>query len=141
MFPQPRNVVACLPFLTHPRFIKFNASETTGLDWLSSFLRALRSSLRSPATLEDLKLCCAVKEYDLNTILIDGNASDIWAELDGLVADPLYAHLRRVDIIVEVLGNEVDIDNINARVHGILPQLLPLLSSKGILHVQVDEDY
>jgi hypothetical protein len=142
-FPEPRDVgVARLPFLTHPRFIEFNAYETKGLNWLSSFLTALRSSLCPPATLEDLKLCCAVKEYDLYTILIDDNASGVWAELDGLVIDPLCARLRRVDVILEVFGNEVDIDNVNARVYGILPQLLlPLLSSKGVLHVQVEENY
>ena len=133
--------MAWLPFLTHPRFIEFNASKTEGLDWLSSFLRALRSSLRSPATLEDLKLCCAVSHHSMDTILTDGNASDVWADLDSLVADPLYARLRRVGVVVEVFGNEVDIDNINARVYGALPQLLPLLYSKGILHIQVEENY
>ena len=109
---------------------------------MSSFLRALRPSLRSPASLEDLKLCCAVSHHALNTIFLDGSASDVWAELDSVVPDPLYARLRRVDIVVEVFGNGVDIVSINTQIDGILPQLLPLLQvySKGILHVQGKEN-
>lgn len=125
-----------LPFLAHPRFVRFDACK---LDLINLFLNALGSSLHSPATLEHLQLSCA-NGYDWfrdTTEFLADLDINIWTELDNLATDPLYANLHRVDIIIELHSGDEDLQEFKFREKflTILPQNLPLLSSKGILHV------
>jgi hypothetical protein len=92
-----------LPFLTHPRIVRFMASDTDShsFEQLTCFLNALCSSLQSPATLEDLEFSCEIGLYNLDRSWVDFN-DGVWAALDGLVTDPLYARLRRVDVTMKV---------------------------------------
>jgi hypothetical protein len=137
------SLVMSLPFLTHPRIVRFMASDTDSFERLTCFLNAICSSLQSPATLEDLGFSCEIGLYNLDRRWVDFN-DGVWAALDSLVADPLYARLRRVDVTMKVTGyNEVpavDVEGIEAEFHTILSQKFPLLSSKGILHLRVQVD-
>jgi hypothetical protein len=97
---------------------------------LNVFLDTLSSSLQFPATLEHLRLDCGDHYVPMQLLELL-----VWTELDSLVINPLYACLRRVDIIIQLFaGRDADAESCNAsQMQTILSQHLPLLASKNIL--------
>ena len=69
----------------------------------------------------------------------DVDALEIWTELDSLATNPLYANLHRVDVAIFIrYPIDYDEEPHNQRwVQSALPQKLPLLASKRILHLAV----
>jgi hypothetical protein len=145
--------------LTHPRFVEFGAFPTESFSLLNLFLKILSSSLQSPATLSRLDLNCEIDYEHLNAFFLDIQALDVWTELDSLANNPLYARLREVNVIIRLLDPadrgiasavHIEDDDEDSEpydehwVRSVLPQKLPLLSSKRILDLQIllmDDDY
>jgi hypothetical protein len=99
-------------------------------------------------------LHCEIDYEHLHAFFLDIHALDVWTELDSLVTNPLYACLREVNIIIRLLdpedrgiasavyvGDDDDDDDSEPYderwLQSVLPQKLPLLSSRGILLLQV----
>lgn len=137
-------LVTRLPFLTHPRFVEFAGFPTDSFHLLNLFLKTLSSSLQSPATLEHLKLRCDIMSHRVGSFTHAIRALDVWVELDSLANNPRYARLRRIDLNITLFVQDVEIyvetgsaPRERLQVQNMLPQKLPLLSSKGILRLLV----
>lgn len=115
-----------LPF-THPHYVELDMN-CSSLGQLNLFLDAVSSSLQPPATLEYLGFSFYLA-LEMEPAL---HAHGVWSELDSLATGPLYARLQKVHVGV-MYSNVAE----QKRVQAWLPQILPQLSSKGILHVNV----
>jgi hypothetical protein len=63
---------------------------------------------------------------------------DVWTLLDGFVTRPTCSQLRRVDINIILLDVNLSYgEQVVSQIEALLPQKLPLLSSEGILSMEV----
>lgn len=100
------------------------------LGQLNLMLDAVSSSLRPPATLEyfELKFCLTP------AMQAQLYALSVWSELDSLASGPLYARLQGVHVRTHSYYTKDQPPG--PPLQSWLPQILPRLASKGILHVE-----
>ena len=132
-----------LPFMCHLRFLEISLvlGEGSERDFkiLSFLIRSLSISLASPEHLEFIILFCNCIPY--SPYALDDNLRKVWNPLDSITIHPTSSRLQRVDIYINyrfVYGVAEGPDE-NELSKAVLDGL-PLLRTKGILHVKAVSD-
>ena len=132
--------------MSHLRVLEFyvdpHSTTISHFSILSFFIRSLRVSSSSPATLEHLKFNITVH---VNEDMLDNDAyyddlyyDVVWSYLDSIATHPAGSRLQRVDVDVNFHYDNTDDDDVEATESDFEPILeeLPSLQERGILFTQ-----
>ncbi|EDR00368.1 uncharacterized protein LACBIDRAFT_334187 [Laccaria bicolor S238N-H82] len=135
-----------LPFMSHLRVLEINIdpSSATMSDFsvLCYLMSSLCASLRSPATLEYVRLNIAFEgndePFDYVSFYSGLRCDPVWRNLDSIVTRPTGSRLQRVDIDIRYTFPHDDniVEPCNDKILAVVLDNLPLLRDRGILFVE-----